>query len=115
VTLKSYDAVSKDWKQTYFSLKGIENSNMPITARYRTSECPISAKYLALPKKEGNELNLSGSDSWVWRIVPTPSGDCDSVQLYNAKKYRYLTVDPSCSGFTYTRGSGSTFSVLTTK
>lgn len=115
VTLKSFGAVSKDWKQTYWSLKGVENSNMPITARYRTTKCPIKAKYLALPKKEGSTLDLSGSDTWVWRIVPTTSGDCDSVQLYNAKRYRYLTIDSSCSSFTYTRGSGSTFSVLPTK
>lgn len=114
VTLKSFGAVSKDWKQTYWGLEGIENSNMPITATYRTKKCPTNTRYLALPMKEGSELRLSERDNWVWRIVPTPSGDCDSVQLYSAKKYRYLTVDSSCTSFTYTRGSGSTFSILPT-
>ena len=114
VTLKSFGAASKDWKQTYWSLKGVENSNMPITARYRTTKCPVNAKYLALPKKEGSTLELSDSDSWVWRIVPTSSGTCEVVQLYNAKRFRYLTIDSSCSSFSYTKGSGSTFSVLST-
>lgn len=114
VTLKTIGAAAKDWKQTYWSLRGMEKSNMPITARYRTTKCPLNAKYLGLPKKEGTKLVLSASESWVWRIIPTPAGDCDVVQLYNAKKYRYLTMDSSCSSFSFTRGSGSTFRILST-
>lgn len=114
VTLKNVGAASKDWKQTAWSLKGIENSNMPITARYRPRKCPINAKYLALAKEEGDSLRLSNSQ-WSWRIIPIRSGNCDEVKLYSAKKFRYLTVDSSCSSFSYTRGTGSTFRVISSK
>eukprot|EP00889_Picochlorum_renovo_P005883 jgi/Picre1/32913/NNA_008242.t1 len=108
VTLQSYKAIEKDWKQSYWSLNGVSRSNMPIRAAYRSSKCNRDRRFLALAEREGQYLRLS-VDSWEWRIIPVSDSSCNRVQLYNPNIFRYLSMDSTCSGFRYTRGSGSTF------
>lgn len=113
VTLQSYKAIQNDWKQSYWSPNGKSNTNMPIRAAYRSKRCDRDKSFLALPKREGQSLRLSG-DSWVWRIIPVSDSSCTRVQLYNRNIFRYLSLDADCEGFRYTRGSGSIFEIRPT-
>ena len=113
VTLQSYRSLAKDWSQSYWSLKGISRSNMPIEATRRFKKCGLNNRYLAVASRNGQALRLSSS-SWVWRLVPVSDRDCNKVQIYSARNYRYLTIDSACASFSYTRGSGSVFELAPT-
>jgi chitinase len=113
VKLQSYKSLAKDWSQSYWSLKGISRSNMPIEATKRFKKCGFNSRYLAVASKNGQVLRLSSS-SWVWRLVPVSDGNCNKVQIYSARNYRYLTTDSTCTSFSYTRGSGSVFELAPT-
>lgn len=89
-----------------FSVGGakVEMANVPLVASQRSSKC--GTKYFAY----GKSATLS-SKSTSWRIMPV-ADRCDRVMLYlGSPKYRYLSVDGSCSKTSLTRGGGSTFAV----
>ena len=85
---------------------GVEMTNVPLIANKRSKKC--GTKYLKYATK-GPALSARAAS---WRIVPV-DGRCDRVMLYVASpKYRYLTVDSTCSKTSLSRGSGSVFAVL---